>query len=551
MLPVLGKRAPGNHYAIIATGVGDITVGHVSDPTMAQAALDGITVTQGNAYLQTTAVTDPGKGEGGGAVEAGDLFFTARGAAGPQIVNAGSQIFTAVAAGQLVIDGPGSGAGGVFTALVSDTGVVTSVGTFSSYDGRFPNQASVPKIGPRMILTPPSSGPSAATTAEVTPPAFMQQIEIAYGSTGESHFIFQFVWADVKNPPDAPPLPDSVPGTVELPEVFDLQSAGATQIFTHQFAPVFLTANPTFPDLPTSIRMFNDPAINLFAAGGDLDLNQATTQVGADPEVTGNFVTARFVAGVTVDPLPPVNPRTLASPIETGPVTEFSVLDRPTRRAAFSPAFVKLRVLDYRQGEVIRYGPVELDKDGELQWLESARGLGWPHVWTEGRTGNWIERIQHEIARGAWDLGQRFQIRSETDRGKEIIEGWEFRPPGAQFDEGMLHQDVPDTTRPPIEQESVAEPDDSVEVEQSPPDFAYRFSPAELGPALDNSTEPPAQLASLGMALALVRHRAKETAEHLSPARVAEAMDRVEHQGFSQEERRRRLVRRLRELTGQ
>ena len=39
LVPVLGKRTTGDNYAIVVTGIGSITVGRVSDPTMAQAAL--------------------------------------------------------------------------------------------------------------------------------------------------------------------------------------------------------------------------------------------------------------------------------------------------------------------------------------------------------------------------------------------------------------------------------------------------------------------------------------------------------------------------------
>jgi hypothetical protein len=145
-------------------------------------------------------------------------------------------------------------------------------------------------------------------------------------------------------------------------------------------------------------------------------------------------------------------------------------------------------------------------------------------------------------------LGQRFQIRSQTNRGEQIIEGWEFKPPGAQFDENMLNQEV-SPTQPPTEQESVTAPADSVEAEESPP--APNLPQTQNAPPMKNTTQPSAQLASLGMAVALLRLQTHEPREHVSPARVAEAMDRLGHRGFSPSERRRRVAQRLCELTGQ
>ena len=291
-------------------------------------------------------------------------------------------MFTAVADGQLVIDGPSSGEGGVFTALVSATGVVTSVGPFNSFDGRFPDQATVPKIGPRMVLTPPSAGPLAPTTAEVSPPSFLQSVEIAYGSTGEMHFIFEFVWADVKNPPDAPPLPDSVLGTIEQPEVIDVQSGAATQAFTHQFDPDFLDNQPGNPQ-PADV----DPHVQRSAhqsvcIGRRTGPEPGDNAIREGPQVTGNFVSPRSTVSVPPPSVPP-EPRPRAQPLEPALSPEFVPIGRSTRPTIFEPRFGEIRPLDFDQIERILYGPVHV-VDGKVEW-ENARG-GWPREWLGERT---------------------------------------------------------------------------------------------------------------------------------------------------------------------
>jgi hypothetical protein len=501
---------------------------------MAQAALDGITATRGNVYLEAVAGNNRGDSAHGQPAAAGDLFFTARGAGGPQIVNVGNHVFTAAAEGQLAIDGPN---GGVLTTLVSATGVVSSVGQFASFDGRFPDQPSVPKVGPRMVLTPPSLGRFAATSAEVTPPEFLQQIEVAYGSQGEVHFIFEFVWADVRNPPGMPALPASVQGTIDQSELFDLASPSATQQFAHSFAPVFLATNSAFPNLPTLIQMYNDPAINLYALDGSLNLNQTTSQLGVEPELSGNFVSPQFVASVELPP-PPASSPAVAQQLEAAPAPAFTPVFHSTRRAQFVSSFSEIRELQFRQLEIIHYGPIDADGKWEAE----------PQVWTQGRTGNWIEKIKQEIARGAWDLGQKFQIRIETDRGDDIVETWQFQSPNAAGPANVTEQHDGASLPPqqPIRPEAGGAPEGAAAADTSP-SAASRRPVAE--PTGTGEAGSSTQLGSLGAALALVRLRAERAGRRLSPTQVADALDSLAHHGFSWHDRRRRLADRLRNLT--
>ena len=215
---------------------------------------------------------------------------------------------------------------------------------------------------------------------------------------------------------------------------------------------------------------------------------------------------------------------------------EFVPIGRSTRPTIFEPRFGEIRPLDFDQIERILYGPVHV-VDGKVEW-ENARG-GWPREWVGERTGDWIEQIRREIARGAWDVGQRFQIRSQTDRGEQIVEGWEFKPPGVEIDATSIDQEEETSQRPaqPPEQESDVAPTHGVEHEIESPDTSPR------------APQPQLQSISFGVALALVRLGTKRAGEGASPSEVANSMERLSHRGFSPAERRRRLAQRLRNLT--
>jgi hypothetical protein len=179
--------------------------------------------------------------------------------------------------------------------------------------------------------------------------------------------------------------------------------------------------------------------------------------------------------------------------------------------------------------------------DGKVEW-EIAEG-GWPREWVGYRTGDWIEQIKREIARGAWDLGQRFQIRTQTDRGEQIVEGWEFAPPGVDVDADSIDQEE-EAALLPGELSEFA-PAGAVRSHDLPEDAAIELPETE---ASDGRMEHAQQLSSLGIALALVQLGTKRTQEGTSPERVAGAMDRMDHRGFSSARRCRRLLEQLRNI---
>ena len=139
-------------------------------------------------------------------------------------------------------------------------------------------------------------------------------------------------------------------GRSKQPEVIDVQSGAATQVFTHEFHPDFLTTNPAFPNLPTLIRMFNDPLINLFASGGKLDLNQMTTQLGRVRKPRA--ISSRRDPRSACRPhrcLPSRDPET--QPLEPALSPEFVPIGRSTRPTIFEPRFGEIRPLDFDQIE--------------------------------------------------------------------------------------------------------------------------------------------------------------------------------------------------------
>jgi hypothetical protein len=213
---------------------------------------------------------------------------------------------------------------------------------------------------------------------------------------------------------------------------------------------------------------------------------------------------------------------------------------RTTRPTNLETRFGEIRPIDFDQIERVLYGPVHV-VDGKVEW-EIAEG-GWPREWVGERTGDWIEQIKREIARGAWDLGQRFQIRTQTDRGEQIVEGWEFAPPGVDVDADSIDQED-QAAQLPGELSEFA-PAVRANSHDLPEDVAIELPETE---ASDGRMDHAQHLGSLGIALALVQLGTKRAQEGTSPAQVASAMDRMDHRGFSPARRCRRLVEQLRNI---
>ncbi|MCA9241237.1 MAG: hypothetical protein KDA37_13600, partial [Planctomycetales bacterium] len=355
--------------------------------------------------------------------EPGDIVFTSINNAPEEVVvHMQNGVFTAIAAGELSIDTtqpdrlkPLDATDKLRTTkLTTSTGTVTSVAAYQALLGVSENKVfqAFTADGPRFILDVPSELANAATTGLVRAATsdngvlFEQRVTFAIGSRGEDGLIVEFEWADVQATRNANVdsllvdrstlfltafRPDQyaadVDGTIPNPEVAaapvalnlvqpqsevalldmallvqlnpDLQFRVVT--VRHDFDPTFIPDNPVKPDLPTTIRVYNDPGINLYDHGGERSLNEAVNFV--NPE-------ARFVEPGFSEPsqlqAPEVIPPQEIQPAE---VAEQVPADQPAR---FVPRQV---IADF--GDKIEFGLVDqktdkwdttVDQNGKRIW---------------------------------------------------------------------------------------------------------------------------------------------------------------------------------------
>lgn len=427
---IMEPSAIGDGYSIIMKVLGDAKIGVVSDATGAQADIVGVSVTDqaGNAFLQTLA--DDGSGSGQSVPvpavpEAGDIVFTSQGSGGETTVQMTGGVFTAVAAGELTIDTdqPDSAVGSITTKLTSATGTVTSVEGYTTYDGRIAPTAANPlaetdKIGPHLVLDAPSEIDTAATTGLVLSPEFEQRVTIVAGSRGENNLVLELEWADVEFPRDGGPSLTGVDGTNPNPDVMlvpESVDAIAPQALTqssvppldfravtvrHSFSEAFIPDNPSLPLLPTTIRLYNDPAINLFDQGGSRNLN-----------VVDNFVQPRVIAVPTAGfyIISSAQEPAAYDPPTVTPVPNVSIV--PQSRIVVD----EIRAVTSSEAEVIKYGRVE---NGEFVKEE-----GWPKE-LEGRPeGDFLSEIREQVNESPALEGD-YRIISETPRGTQQLDEW-------------------------------------------------------------------------------------------------------------------------------
>ncbi|MEX2170666.1 MAG: hypothetical protein WD851_15225 [Pirellulales bacterium] len=488
----------GDDYSIIMKVLGDAKIGIVHDATGKQAPLIGIEVTDpaGNAYLQTTP-------DAGVVPEAGNIVFTSLGTAETIVTMLGG-VFTAIAAGKLTIDTdqPDAAVGSRTTKLTSNTGTVTSVEEFSTFNGA--TGATVDATGPRFILDLPREEQNAATTGLVFSPEFEQRVTLAAGSRGEDNLILELEWADVQNRRDGrPSLPADFPGSNALPTItlvpqtVDglapeplLQSSEPPLSFRvvttrHNYSEAFIPKNPVLPQLPTTVRLYNDPAINLFDQFDGTDFR--------DLNSNSNFVSPRAVAvptagyfEITSAELP-----TTFDPPE--PVVATAVTTVPQQQAVVD----EIRVSASSDTETIRFGRV--GEDGEFI---NEPGEEWPVEWQGGRDGDFLNEIR-EAVENSPSLEGLYRIESQTPRGEQPLEEW-------------VKGDA-DETDPIGEEADAAEAAEAVD-EQPPPEET-----SEPGADPAASVIPPAEQAGIEAAIpatAATEYRMQRGASHLASGQL-------------------------------
>lgn len=388
----LTSLAVDNQFGVVLLShLGNLTVSHVADATTDSpaGATDGVRSRSGHVFIETKATTpevSSEEGEALGAVangEAGDIIFSAANIADRQVVLVeNDHVFTAVAAGELLIDAAGGASLVAEGTLGNGRGVVNDVSRYLSYDDRdgfdglFQNNiaGTVQKEGVLLQVTPPSTDLDAPTTRLVgegnrssvdgSPQPNTQSVDLEFGRAGETNLIVHILWADRDLPTDLRQVT-----RLEAPAtgVFTVASDAATVPFTHQFSTAFLNVEnrtrnygpqpiPLTPlDLPTNITVLSDPRINLFSEGGAQNLNRSVTPTDAPtPERIDNFVLA------TSQTLPP--PPGSLDPPEATPLfvpPPIVLTPEPINTVFLQQSFEGRTTVATREQIVISYGPVD------------------------------------------------------------------------------------------------------------------------------------------------------------------------------------------------
>lgn len=483
-------------YSMVVVVTGDANVGDVHDPnTDARRDVDtadarGVAIENGgNAFLSTLA--------------SGDLFFTNRNREGGDqldgiAVQMAGGVFTAIAAGTLRIDteDPDSLAANLRTTrLVSKTGTVTNV-----------NSDDPNGFGPRAILDPSTEEGNAATSGLVRADQnFEQRITMAIGSRGEDNLLVEVEWADtadirqfsnanVRLPAD-PNVPTNTVGSTSIPGSrpyadvvqtpvgaieanvadqsvtgYQYQTlAGSSRVatITHNYDEAFVPNNPAQNRLPTTVRVFNDAAINLFDQGGARNLNSVSFSIA--PRIitlppSGFFIISTPDLPQRYEPVSVTLPR--AEPTQ---VTQQTTSDDG-------------RAVTVSSAEDVLYGRV--DEKGE--WIVDIPGESWPKM-HEDAEGDFLREIRDKIDEGPYSKG-RYVIKVVTPRSEQLLEEW------------VKGDDAEVATEAAAKPGVVAPGEEAV----LPAEGAQPAAPVIDGPIGNGPVEAPAMVAPQGTPLGLL-----------------------------------------------
>ncbi|HMO85695.1 MAG TPA: hypothetical protein PKC18_12345, partial [Lacipirellulaceae bacterium] len=402
--------APLNQHfgVVLAENRGTLTVGPVQDPTAplaerAATQINGINSPQGHVYL--AAIAENG--------DPGDIEFSAAAPGGIAavegvVLEVGSLLHvnrfaTAVAAGEVrIVSGAvlqsyaryATGPGATHLA----PGRITSIDNFTTYDDRA--FGDVGKTGAWVRLEPPDMQLDALTSRFVgRGNNNTQQVTLDIGMGGEQGFLVEILWADGER-------------TVALVN----QSVQAT--FTHQFTNEFLY-NPTryanFPELPTTIRVFNSPLIGLFADGGAVSLNRTIAASGSPISQPDVVVVARVQS-------PPLG-ETREQPARPGPLFPPSEIRPPYLTQVptnLPPQYDPARAAVVPEQVVVYYGSLPTEESDQID--PASREL-----WEEGRRGDYIEEIKARILDDDEKPPGLYGIEVVDAEGKLLEELYKFR----------------------------------------------------------------------------------------------------------------------------
>lgn len=407
------------------------------------------------------------------------------------VVGMGGGVFTAVADQELSIDtddGSQGSTDGQTSLLRSVTGTVSSVGR-SDKDVSDGDEGDANFLyGPRVFLDPSDQQPNAATTGLVRADTdFEQRITLAVGSRDENNVLVEVEWADVAKirqdsaakvlnvGEDITPRIDfdtSLPGSTEFA---DLTQASVDQIeprvevpdlvyqelgdegpegfrvatLRHNFDQRFVPSNPSQENLPTTVRVYNDPSINLYDQAGTRDLNSAS------------FSFAPLIIAVEGG---------FFLPIESAPPQE--VVTREVMVVAADPLTSEQptnndggRAVVTSNAEILEYGRI----DSNNEWIDDLPGEAWPQS-QDDLEGDYLREVRDRIDNGAYSEGT-YRIQIVTPRGEQVLEEWVKGDLGEEGDvredEGFLGERADEAelldTPPPVIQPEALPPADLID----------------------------------------------------------------------------------------
>jgi hypothetical protein len=397
-------------------------------------------------------------------IAGGDITFTNRGREGDAsldatVVHMAGGVLTAIAAGTLRIDTEQPAQQSAVhrtTKLTSATGTVTSVGHGAA-------------AGPRASLDPSTEEATAATTGLVRADQdFEQRLTLAVGSRGENNVLVEVEWADVATiRPGSQanarqlldpmrPLNEVTPGLAGSSQFPDLTQApvgaiedsagsdpsqtglvyqelgGQFRVATirHNYSREFVPVNPAQNTLPTTVRIYNDPSINLYEAGGAVDLNSAS-----------------FVIAPRIITLPPSGFFIISEP-DLPRVYEPTVVTLPSSQPASAPQIANADIgqaVVSSSAEKVVYGRV----DDEGGFIDDIPGESWPQV-HEDAEGDFLREVRELIDEGPFSAG-RYQVKVVTPRSEQVLEEWNKGEPDSEqaAEEGTLPaKELPDNAPP-------------------------------------------------------------------------------------------------------
>ena len=207
---------------------------------------------------------------------------------------------------------------------------------------------------------------------------------------------------------DALPLSDAVTQTSD-PNI-EFRVVTVTHVFTEEFVQTFLDPDVfedgvVRPVLPTTIRVFNDPLINLFDTDGARSFNENVNFLETDLPQTPAFSEQQ----------PPIE-------VSSFPVVETPIFFAPTAIPPSPAASADLQTAISSDVEVIYFGRIDGVDEDDDGFADDTPGEEWPLQW-EGDEEDFIDSIRTLVDDGAFSEGE-YKIITKSPRGEQQLDVW-------------------------------------------------------------------------------------------------------------------------------